>query len=327
MFRLFILLLWFGWQSAFSQNPASTLAGKIICLDAGHGGTAQTDSYRVGPSGEREEWINLRVAKLLRQLLEEKGARVLMTRTADDNISFDDRIRLALGHQADVFLSVHHNATADPAVNFPIIYFHGNASENAASVALGTHIARALAKELYGGKTPVSLVSDHTIFPTAGTRVLRGTYGIPGVIAEASFFTHPAEEERLKQEAHNRREARAYVAALEAFFKEEHPAIAPKNSIISVPPFTAFQEAERMSEIARRWYQDFREGQKRMKQRDTTVLRQAYDLFTRSARSFPDSYVAAECHRNRAVLLKKLGKPEEALIEEKRAREFYVQIQ
>ena len=38
------------------------LAGRVICIDPGHGGTAESDAYRVGPAGEREEWINLRVA-------------------------------------------------------------------------------------------------------------------------------------------------------------------------------------------------------------------------------------------------------------------------
>ena len=53
------------------------------------------------------------------------------------------------------------------------------------------------------------------------------------------------------------------------------------------------------------------------------VLQKAYDLFTQSARSFPDSYVAAQCHKYRVILLKKLGKPDEAMQEEKRVNEFF----
>lgn len=313
-------------NSVSSQMQPSVLAGKIICVDAGHGGTSETDSYRVGPSGEREEWINLRVTLLLQQMLEEKGATVLMTRTADDDVPLDERAQLAIDNAADVFVSIHHNATADPMVNFPIIYFHGNASENSASVALGKQLARTLTDYLYQGAPPVSLVSDHTIFPTAGTRVLRETYGIPGVIAEASFFTNPAEEERLKNEGHNRQEALAFVVALEAFFSQPAPPIAVKNSKVNVPPFEAFQEAERMNVIARRWHQDFLEGMTLMKREDMASWRQAYKLFTRSARSFPDSYVAAQCHENRAILLEKLGKHDKARQEEKRAKEHYVKL-
>ncbi len=305
-----------------SQDKTNCLTGKVVFLDAGHGGTALTDSYRVGPSGEREEWINLRVALLLQEMLEKKGAEVIMSRTADEDISLSQRAKMSREKKSDLFLSIHHNATADSAVNFPIIYFHGKASENKAGVALGREIAQALAKYMYNGNTPVSLVSDYTIFPGRGTGVLRGTYGIPGVIAEASFFTNPEEEERLKQPEHNQQEALGYLAAIEAFFGEEVPPILEKDSTMDLPPFRVFQEAERMNETAKLWYQDFLKGKKLMKQKES--WQQAYDLFTRSARSFPDSYVAGESHKYRAILLEKMGKTEEAKQAAKRVQEYYV---
>jgi N-acetylmuramoyl-L-alanine amidase len=39
-------------ENVYSQKKSSVLSGKIICVDAGHGGTALTDIYRVGPGGE-----------------------------------------------------------------------------------------------------------------------------------------------------------------------------------------------------------------------------------------------------------------------------------
>jgi N-acetylmuramoyl-L-alanine amidase len=309
-----------------AQKNSSVLNGKTIFVDAGHGGTAVTDSYRQGPTGEREEWIDLRIALLLQKMLEDKGAKVVMTRTTDLNIPIADRAKSAVDNKADLFISIHHNATADPQVNFPIIYYNGTASENLAGVELGKCLARTIPKYMYKRKTQISLVSDNTIFPGAGLGVLRGTYGIPGVLAEASFFTNPKEESDLKLAAHNQDEAVAYVKALEAFFSKKIPPVLPKDPVKSPPPFKAAQEAERMNEIARRWNQDFIEGQALMKHTDTTSLRQAYDLFTRSARSFPDSYVAAKCHAYRAVLLRKLGKPAEAAQEEKRVKEYYVTV-
>lgn len=205
-------------HTAESQEIKSAVSGKIICIDAGHGGTAQTDSFRAGPTGEREEWINLRVALLLQNLLEERGAKVVMTRTTDDTILLSRRAKIAKKNNSDIFLSIHHNATADSMVNFPIIYYHGNASENKGSVILTKEIGKALREKLYYGTTPVSIVSDHVIFSRSGTGVLRGTYGIPGVIAEASFFTNPGEEGRLKQIEYNKQEAEAYLTALENYF-------------------------------------------------------------------------------------------------------------
>ena len=76
-------------------------------------------------------------------------------------------------------------------------------------MALGRAVAGRLNEALFGGETTPSLVSDLAIFPGTGTAVLRHSYGIPGVIAEASFFTNPAEERRLRDEGHNQREAQA----------------------------------------------------------------------------------------------------------------------
>lgn len=307
-------------QNIIRQSPIS---GKLIVIDPGHGGTAATDSYRHGPTGEREEWINLRVALILKDFLTEKGATVLMTRTTDVAVPLAERAKLAIDNKADLFVSIHHNATADSSANFPIIYFHGTASENQASVLFAKYLAGSLAKHLFRSETPMSIVSDHAIFPEAGAGVLRRSYGIPGVIAEASFFTNPAEEQRLTQREYNEHEAAAYAEAIENFFTMPIPAILPKDTAIFPPQFRTLQESERMDPVALRWKEDFEEGTVLMKKTDTASIRNAYDLFTRSARSFPDSYLAGTCHQHRALLLKKMGSVEEAVHEEKRVKEFY----
>ena len=306
-----------------SQTQFGELVGKTILVDAGHGGTAETDQFRVGPTGEREEWINLRVALLLEQLLEDRGAKVIVTRVEDVRVPLAERSDLAIEHNVDLFLSIHHNATADPAVNFPIVYFHGHASENKASVILAKKITRSLLEDFHEPYTPASIASDYTIFSNSGTAVLRNTYGIPGVIAEASFFTNPSEEKLLKLPEHNWKEALAYLAAIEAFFEEETPPILDKNSLIDLPPFETFQEAERLSKQALSWYQDFQQAKEFMLSDESEDLEKAYDLFTRSARSFPDSFVAAECHRRRAELLQILGREEQAKIAALRAEEYF----
>ncbi len=306
-------------------NP-SPLQGKIVCVDPGHGGTAETDHFRVGPTGEREEWIDLRVALILRDLLEQRGATVLLTRTEDVAVGLQDRARMAVDANADVFISIHHNATADPAVNFPIIYYHGNASENQASVALAEHLGRRIAKAMYDKKPPISVVSDHTIFPNSGAAVLRHSYGIPGVIGEASFFSNPAEELRLKDPDHNRREAVAYVQALEDFFASPQPPILEKYSTGKIPPLETLQEAERMQDVAKQWRDNYEAGVKLMESGSEKDLEKARDLLLLSARSFPDSPVARDCHVRLAEIADALGNPEEAAIERRRAEEYYVMV-
>lgn len=296
---------------------------KTIVIDPGHGGTAATDSFRVGPDGEREEWINFRVATYLEEMLAEKGARVIMTRSEDNAVGLKERALLAVKNDADVFVSIHHNATADSAVNFPIVYYHGNASENQASVELGKVLIHRIKEKMYGADTPVSLVSDHVIFPGSGTAVLRHSYGIPGIIGEASFFTNSAEEQRLKNEAYNKKEARAYFLALQEYFQQSPPPVIEKNSIVTVPPFSVLQEADRMNDIARLWRQDFERGLKLYQWEKQDSLQKALHLFTRSARSFPDSWLAPKAHYYRTQILKKLGETKKAENARQRLEEFY----
>lgn len=328
--RLLCLMLFLPgslFHSGYAREQQSPLKGKVICLDPGHGGTADTDQYRVGPDGEREEWINLRVGMALKRLLEREGAKVVMTRQEDTDVALSERARLAVEQQADVFISIHHNATADPEVNFPIVYFHGNASENQAGVMLGELLVESLSKELYDNRNPASLVSDHVIFPKRGTAVLRGTYGIPSVLAEASFFTSPEEEQRLKDSDYNLREAQAYLDALRSFFSQKAPPIHNIGSRVKVEPFEVLQEADRMKPVARQWKSNFIKGYNLYKEGDSLSLQKALKLFTVSARSFPDSWLARRAHSYRAQIfgeMNKLARQQEA---EARVAEYYIPLQ
>ena len=316
-----------GVSIVVTPQSSDPLSDRIICIDPGHGGTADTDTYRVGPTGEREEWINLRVALMLRDILKKRGAKVLMTRTEDVKVELQARATLAVENGAEVFLSIHHNATADPEADFPVIYFHGAASENQASVALGREVAARLANALFGGRTPVSLVSDHAIFPTAGAAVLRHSYGIPGVIGEASFFTNTEEEQRLRSADYNRLEAEAFAAALTAFFSEPIPPILEKGSLVTIEPFEVFEEDERTRSIAEKWKENWLAGKAAQEAGTSEALDQALQLLTLSARSFPDSWVAGDCHERRAQILDALGRREEAAMARIRAKEHYLRFE
>lgn len=333
---VFFITLWHLTANAHPQPKPCTgtydsplkdslsLSHKIICLDPGHGGTAATDHYRQGKNGEREEWINLRVALLLKHKLESKGAKVILTRDTDIFVKLEDRAVLAVQQKADLFISIHHNATADTAVNFPIIYFHGAVSENLAGVALGTMLASAFERGFYGRATPKSLLSDYVIFPTKGSSVLRGTYGIPGVLAEASFFTNPSEEQRLRQPEYNEREAQAYLIAVLHFFEQGTKMILPEKITLQLPPFLVLEEAQRTNPVALNWEADFKKGIALSIKNDTASYRAALELFSRSARSFPDSYVSGQCHRYMAGLLKNMKQNSEAKTEELRSEELFV---
>lgn len=89
--------------------PAGNLSGKIICINPGHGGSDP------GACGDlRESDMNLTVALRLGQLLEERGAQVIYTRTSDERVPLSDRPVIANNAGADLFISIHHNGSNDP---------------------------------------------------------------------------------------------------------------------------------------------------------------------------------------------------------------------
>ncbi len=93
-----------------NSNTQQRLAGLLICVDPGHGGT-EPGSF--GCNGMREAEVNLQISLKLKAALEQAGARVIMTRMGDDTRSLDERVEIANKAGVDVLLSVHNNALPD----------------------------------------------------------------------------------------------------------------------------------------------------------------------------------------------------------------------
>lgn len=91
-------------------------AGKInkqlvIVIDPGHGGTESGAKVTYDGTLIEEKDLNLTIAKALKKELKTyEGVKVYMTRTADENVSLEERVRYAEKKNADVILSIHNNA-------------------------------------------------------------------------------------------------------------------------------------------------------------------------------------------------------------------------
>lgn len=83
----------------------------IVVLDPGHGGRLTGTKTTTGVT---ESSIVLAIAKHARDLLEEGGARVVMTRESDLDLDLDARVDVANGAGAGVFVSVHANYAPVP---------------------------------------------------------------------------------------------------------------------------------------------------------------------------------------------------------------------
>ena len=87
---------------------------QTIVLDPGHGGE---DTGVRSAGGVLEKQITLDVARRLKTLFETRiGARVVLTRDDDRAVSVDERAAVANNSKADLFLSLHMNATSSPGV-------------------------------------------------------------------------------------------------------------------------------------------------------------------------------------------------------------------
>lgn len=92
--------------SSYSPIPDSL---SVIVIDPGHGGE---DTGAIGPTGIEEKHVTLGVSLKLAEALKERlGCRVLLTRTNDIFVPLEERTAFANRHGADIFISIHANAT------------------------------------------------------------------------------------------------------------------------------------------------------------------------------------------------------------------------
>lgn len=90
-------------------DRASRPVLRTVVIDPGHGGD---DEGARGPNGTLEKHVTLAVARRLRAALESRlGVRVILTRTDDRGVALDQRAAIANNNQADIFISLHANAS------------------------------------------------------------------------------------------------------------------------------------------------------------------------------------------------------------------------
>ncbi len=183
----------------------SSLKDKTIVVDPGHGGS---DPGATGVTGLREKVINLAVAKNLVTLLEEAGANVIMTRSGDQSVSNQMRVELANESKADIYISIHANASPDPESNGTETHY---CSENGNSSA-GRFLAGQLQLELVS-----ALGFRDRGVKTNSFYVLTKTE-MPAALVELGFLSNPEEEELLKKEQTQSKAAIALYQGLEAYF-------------------------------------------------------------------------------------------------------------
>lgn len=93
------------------QTKPAAKRRPVVVIDAGHGGK---DPGAIGPSGVKEKDVTLAVARDIQKRLSAKGIDVRMTRNDDTFVSLKNRRNLAHDVKADLFVSIHANASENP---------------------------------------------------------------------------------------------------------------------------------------------------------------------------------------------------------------------
>ncbi len=152
------------------------LSGKIIMLDAGHGGS---DPGALG-NGLVEKNVTLDVVSRLKQKLELAGATVLLTRSGDTFPSLQARAKQSTKSSADIFVSVHANKAAASTGNGIEVYYYTGSS---ATKTNSSKLAAAVQKHLVAS----SGLKNRGV-KTANFYVIKYN-NKPGILAEIGFLS------------------------------------------------------------------------------------------------------------------------------------------
>ena len=226
-------------KGGFSLSRQLGLGIARVVIDPGHGGH---DPGAKVPGLMSEAQLVLDVALRLERLLKQPGVDVILTRTADTFVPLEERTEIANRSGADLFLSIHANASASPVVRGFETYFLNfapnpeaeaiAARENAAAARTMRNLpdivkAIALNNKIDESRDFASLIqaslterlkkvdrnSRSLGVKQAPFMVLIGAT-MPSVLAEISFLTNRQEASLLKTPAYRQQIAEALLAGV-----------------------------------------------------------------------------------------------------------------
>ncbi|XGV86847.1 MAG: N-acetylmuramoyl-L-alanine amidase [Limnothrix sp. BL-A-16] len=187
------------------RSGSAPLAGITILLDPGHGGR---ESGAINAAGIPEKTPNLETSLKLQAALERRGARVVLTRSTDQDLPIPDRLAQIAELEPTIALSVHYNALPDD----------GNA-ETTQGIGMFWYQpqAQGLAQFLHDELTRRLDRPSYGVF--WGNLALARPTIAPAVLMELGFMSHPTESEWITDPTEQGRLAEAIAATIQAWFE------------------------------------------------------------------------------------------------------------
>ncbi len=193
-----------------AREPLPTPPRWYVLVDAGHGGF---DGGASGiDTGVQESELNLQVALLVAEALEDAGVRVLMTRTEKGALGGTKREDMARRGEllttegADAAVSIHMNKFSDRKVRGPMAYYQA-----------GAKAGQALAQCVIDRLTEAMGLKSRLANP--GNNFVTRVPACPAVLVECGFLSHPEEERLLQEEAYQKAIAEAIARGVLAYLE------------------------------------------------------------------------------------------------------------
>ncbi|OBQ13731.1 MAG: N-acetylmuramoyl-L-alanine amidase [Anabaena sp. LE011-02] len=181
------------------------LSGIKIVLDPGHGGK---ESGASGPTGYLEKDVNLIISQLLRDELVKRGAKVVMTREDDRDVSLGERQTIINKQEPAIALSIHHNSLpdngdAEKTKGFGTFWYHPQS--HSLAVFLQNYVVKKLGKPYYG------------VF--WNNLALTRPSAAPAVLLELGFMSSPDEFEEIVNPQAQKKMANILADGITKWFK------------------------------------------------------------------------------------------------------------
>ncbi|WP_312473756.1 N-acetylmuramoyl-L-alanine amidase CwlD [Neobacillus sp.] len=219
-----LLVLFLILQHDFSENNSwkswnLPLSGKIILLDAGHGGP----DGGAGTGKTLEKDIALEISLKVRDYLQEQGALVIMTRETDKDLADPDtrgysrrkvedlkkRLKMINSSDNDLFVSIHLNAIPSARWSGAQTFYAPHHKENARAAKF---IQEELRKNLENTMRKAKPINNVFILKHAKK---------PGILVEVGFLSNPTEKELLKTEPYQKKVAASINNGIMRYFTNE----------------------------------------------------------------------------------------------------------
>lgn len=235
-----------GTPSTLSLAQQLGLGVKRVVIDPGHGGK---DPGAQGSGGLAEKHVTLSIAKKLRdKLTKELKLEAILTRGTDVFLPLEERTVIANTRKADLFISIHTNASRNKEVRGISTYILNVATdheaaklaafENAVSTKRISDLEKILSDLMLNTKISESTRLAH-MAQDGMIRALDPKYNdvrdlgvrqapfyvligaqMPCIMVECSFISNPIEAKRLASPAYQDMVARGIVNGIRSYIKQ-----------------------------------------------------------------------------------------------------------